>query len=306
MKIIGLDSVYFGVNDINESRRFLNDFGLKEIEASKTGALFQTAEGSEIILRGIHDSGLPPAVIEGSTVREIVWGVQSAADLVEIQNELSKDREIKLDSEGVLHAIDPEGYGIAFRIMRHKPLIIQPCINFPGTPFRINQAINFSDRPPICHLGHVVVFCQNFKETTEFYQKRLGFRLSDRVLGVGDFLRASGSHDHHSWFLIGAGNKKGLHHVSFEMREFEDIMVAGLQMKKKNWKTKVGPGRHGIGSNYFWYFESPLGGAVEYSSDLDYVTDEWQSHEWKPSPEITAGWAVDTMETDASIFKKLL
>jgi hypothetical protein len=35
-----------------------------------------------------------------------------------------------------------------------------------------------------------------------------------------------------------------------------------------------GVGRHGIGSNYFWYLRDPAGNFAEYSSDLDVIVDE--------------------------------
>jgi hypothetical protein len=35
-----------------------------------------------------------------------------------------------------------------------------------------------------------------------------------------------------------------------------------------------GLGRHGIGSNYFWYLRDPAGNFAEYTSDLDVIVDE--------------------------------
>jgi hypothetical protein len=35
-----------------------------------------------------------------------------------------------------------------------------------------------------------------------------------------------------------------------------------------------GFGRHGIGSNYFWYLRDPGGAFAEYTSDLDVIVDD--------------------------------
>jgi hypothetical protein len=35
-----------------------------------------------------------------------------------------------------------------------------------------------------------------------------------------------------------------------------------------------GLGRHGIGSNYFWYLRDPAGNFAEYTSDLDVIVDD--------------------------------
>lgn len=41
-----------------------------------------------------------------------------------------------------------------------------------------------------------------------------------------------------------------------------------------------GLGRHGIGSNYFWYLRDPAGAFAEYTSDLDVIADD---EVWKVS-----------------------
>ena len=47
-------------------------------------------------------------------------------------------------------------------------------------------------------------------------------------------------------------------------------------MNRSEWSTFIGPGRHPISSAYFWYVNSPLGGAFEYYTNDDYLTEEWQ------------------------------
>jgi hypothetical protein len=91
----------------------------------------------------------------------------------------------------------------------------------------------------------------------------------------GVFLRAQGSNDHHCLFALKREQVKGVHHVSFAVTNFDELLIGGQHMEKLGWKTQVGPGRHVIGSNYFWYFHNPCGGAVEYYADMDYLTDAW-------------------------------
>lgn len=43
-----------------------------------------------------------------------------------------------------------------------------------------------------------------------------------------------------------------------------------------------GPGRHGVGSNYFHYFRDPWNGMAEYFHDMDYIPEsfKWEAKEW--------------------------
>ena len=67
-------------------------------------------------------------------------------------------------------------------------------------------------------------------------------------------------------------------------------MMGGRRLTEKGWKTFVGPGRHVLGSNYFWYFKTPCGGNLELACDMDYVTDDWEAKEWDYSNDVIAAW----------------
>ena len=42
----------------------------------------------------------------------------------------------------------------------------------------------------------------------------------------------------------------------------------------------MGPGRHIVGGNVFWYFKNPCGGEVEYFADMDRADDNWVPEVW--------------------------
>jgi catechol 2,3-dioxygenase-like lactoylglutathione lyase family enzyme len=292
MDINGLESLVYGVEDMATCIRFNQDFGLELVESGGKGAVFQTVEGSTVVLRDVRDRDLPAAVTPGSQLRRVIWGVSAAGALEAIGAELSKDRDVGRDADGTLWSTDPMGYAIGFRVSRVKPLAETPLqTNVPGRPARVNTRFAFSQRPRVLHLGHVVFHTPNLEATYAFYRDRLDFKLSDTfVNGVGYFIRAKLTHDHHSIFLLHLGDLAGLNHASYQVRNFDDIAVAGEHMEKKGWKSLTGPGRHHIGSNYFWYFHSPCGGAVEYHADIDYLTDDWVPREWEFRPDVAAAW----------------
>ena len=127
-------------------------------------------------------------------------------------------------------------------------------------------------------IGHVVFLAADIEAGEKFYRDRLGFRLSDRYSGNrAVFLRCSAENEHHNLFFLNtSGAKTELQHVAFQVRDIHEVFGGGVRMRELGYKTEVGPGRHPVSSAYFWYFESPLGGAVEYYADSDYATEAWK------------------------------
>ena len=293
MEILGLESLTYGVVDMDTCSRFNEDFGLELVETSAACTTFRTEENATIILRKENDPTLPPAVTSGSQLRQLVWSVSSADVLEQIAAELSKDRDVTRDDNGTLWTLDPMGYGLGFCVTQMQAAIDEPVqLNTLGNPVRVNTRFQFSEKAKILHLGHVVIHAPNLQETYEFYTKRLGFVLTDSfATGQGYFLRSPGSHDHHNIFLFHVEEDlAGIDHASYALSSFDDVAMAGTHLEKKGWQSFTGPGRHQIGSNYFWYFDSPCGGKVEYYADMDYLTDDWVPREWEFAPEVVAAW----------------
>ena len=80
----------------------------------------------------------------------------------------------------------------------------------------------------------------------------------------------------------------GLNHVAFTVRDIHEVIGGGIAMNKNAWSTFIGPGRHPVSSAYFWYVNSPTGGAFEYYTNDDYLTENWRraswSTRWSPLP----------------------
>ncbi|OTL45919.1 glyoxalase, partial [Acinetobacter baumannii] len=99
---------------------------------------------------------------------------------------------------------------------------------------------------------------------------------------------------HHDLFLLSVPNKSaGLNHVAFVVRDIHEVIGGGLHMNRSEWSTFIGPGRHPISSAYFWYVNSPLGGAFEYYTNDDYLTEEWQPRVEEHRLELFTEWAIE-------------
>ena len=273
MTIMRVESLVYGVDDVATGMRYYDDWGLPRIDHGAKGADYVLPSGQMIKLRNAADPSLPPPTETGSTVREVTWGVDNAAGLEAIGAALSRDQKVERDAEGGLHARDPWGMPLAFSVAKSVPTKAhapEKGLNHPFWPV---------DRVHPLRIGHAVFFTPSskLKESTEFYTQKLGFRLTESVRGFGDFMRCGGSPDHHNLFLIARGEKAGFNHVAFELNNFDEIMTGGKFMEEHGWKATTKPGRHIMGSNLFWYFQNPSGGATEYFADMDVFDDNWQT-----------------------------
>src|SRR4029434_1164577 len=64
-----------------------------------------------------------------------------------------------------------------------------------------------------------------------------------------------------------------LEHFTFHVGSVTELMLAGARFEAKGYETFWGPGRHRFGSNWFWYFNSPMGCHIEYDADMDQHDD---------------------------------
>jgi len=280
---IGLESVTYGVQDL-EGARFIEEIGLTPAERGQRGATYLTGEGTAVHVRLSDDAALPPPIEGGSTIREVVWGVRSKADLDAIAAELSKDREVSRGAEGRLCSTDPNGLTISFQVTdRTVPPPQEPLVH------AVNARAKFYDRATPDRLHHIAFYTPNLQEMVEFYSRRLGFQVSDTVTGLGAFLRCSA--DHHNIFLTNH-HRKGLNHLAFRLRDIDEIMAGKQFLEKRGWRPVWGPGRHVVGSNLYYYFVNPCGGFMEYFADMDYITDPeaWTVREWPRTPEVISAW----------------
>ena len=288
MTILRIETVTYGVDDMPACIAFMEDWGLEKLESGAAGAGFRTRENQHLLLRRSDDPGLPATEEDGPTVREIIWGVDSPEGLSAVAAELSGDRDIREDGGGTLHTRDDNGFAIGFAIADIAPADPpEVALNFHEDIRRINADNWPAERAAPLRIGHAVysIRREGNRKAAQFYMERLKFRLTDRSEDGGTFLRCEGSNFHHTLFLFHRqGTRNYFNHLAFEMPSFDEIMTGGSHMKKSGAVSVSGPGRHSLGSNWFWYFENPCGGNIEYFADMDRMNDDWEPRYWEQSP----------------------
>ncbi len=280
MNIIGPDSLVFGVDDIDACTQYLTDYGLDPVGSGR----FEALDGTSVVILPKDDPSLPAPLDSASQLRKTIYGVADQDTLSQIESELSTDREVKRLADGSLESVDDLGFVLGFQVSIRRPLSISAeSVNAPGAPVQRPVNVIGADREAEARprtLSHVVYFVPDYAKAEAFYADRLGFVTTDRFSGVGPFMRPAGTEDHHTLFLIQTPpHMKGCEHFTFHMGGPTEVMQAGTRMVNKGYQSFWGPGRHIFGSNWFWYFKSPLGCNMEYDADMDLHDESWKARE---------------------------
>lgn len=298
MSIVGIDQITYGVETLDESRQFFQDWGLTLAKETADTLHFECLNGCQVLVVDIGKVGLPTAIEDGPTVREVVWGVESEADLDRYAAALRDQPGFSDQSiQGVRRVAcqDPNGLAIALQVTRKREVETDSApMNTWNERRRVNQPAPIYERAVPIEVGHVVFFVADVDRVEQFYVEHLGFVSSDRYPGRGAFLRCTEDGGHHDLFLLQLPTgKRGINHVAFTVRDIHEVFGGGLHFSRCGWETQLGPGRHPVSSAYFWYFRNPAGGLIEYYADEDQLTADWEPREFEPGPTVFAEWAID-------------
>ncbi len=132
-------------------------------------------------------------------------------------------------------------------------------------------------------VDHCLLMCELNPETgvnkvaenTEFMKNVLDFYLVEQVcVGPGGAIQAATwltrTNTPHDIAFVG-GPKAGIHHVSFFLDSWHDVLKAADVMAKKKVKIDVAPTRHGITRGETIYFFDPSGNRNETFAGLGYL-----------------------------------
>jgi len=289
MSILGIESLVYGVEDVEKCCRFFEDFGLRRTVSDAGVGRFELPEGSQLLMRRRDDPTLPKSSLVGDGVREVIWGVDTQTALEALTAGLSADREVTRDEDGTARFLTDFGLAMGIRLWVKKPVLSAPDpLNAPGSVRRLNQHRKWRLRAYPKAIAHVVFAIPDYQAGHVFMRDRLGFRLSDNQRGFGMYLRADGSNNHHNLLLLNAAapfpgmdGMHRFHHANFAVEDIDEIMVGATHMVRCGWEpSHLGLGRHRIDSALFYYIPCPAGGEAEYGADADYVDDGWVPRDW--------------------------
>ncbi|QGU08779.1 Biphenyl-2,3-diol 1,2-dioxygenase (plasmid) [Corynebacterium occultum] len=167
------------------------------------------------------------------------------------------------------------GYGFRFFDLEGRTIEVSSDVEV-----RQHRKIEEREDIPV-RLSHVVLNSPNPEITLAWYEKHLGFRLSDTLNHprTGDLFYFLRCNDQHHSMAIARGPHASLQHASFELRGLDEYMRGSGRMMRSGWQKLWGPGRHRAGNNTFTYFLDPNGNTMEYTTELETIEEDT----WHPS-----------------------
>lgn len=159
-----------------------------------------------------------------------------------------------------------------------------------------------ADRDRPIELSHVVLNSTDVEAAERFAHDVLGFKVSDRTRHM-TFVRCDRTHH---CVAYARSPISSLNHIAFKMQDLDAVMRGIGRLRDAGYACVWGPGRHGPGNNVFAYFIGPHGGNIEYTAEVEEVSEDYKvgsPQDWKWPPGRIDHWGVsskDTAKTEAA------
>lgn len=287
----------YGVSDLEAEKRFyIESWKLEEVP-SDDGMVYLVAPGTtasySIRLRQTDEP----------RIDVISWSAKDRAEVDALVSQVEAAGGKIITAPADLSSL---GGGYGFRFFDTSGFTIEVSTGFET---RSPEALTPGEPRPE-KISHVVLHSPDHKGYVEFYEKALGFKVSD---WLGDFMCFMRCNKWHHRLAILPG-PPAFNHVAYDVPDIDAIMRGVKRLRETNGDIAWGPGRHTAGNNVFSYYVTPAGYAVEYTCDLEEVDDEsWEAKVHPPSKEIMDQWGFgvggpETMPKpmpDAGLFKSV-
>ncbi len=296
--------------DLEIGEKFIHDFGL--IISDRTSkTLYARGTDSPHHVYILHE-GAPDC-------RSIAFHMHSVDDLETLHREAGATPVEKLDEPGggyVVRLTDPQGLTVEaiFGMEELAPIDAGVAIplNIDGQRNRVGR---FADvrrgAATVKRIGHLVIETKQVEESYRWYWKHFGSLRTDKVLqpsGEDGMLFARLDKgleytDHHTvGFQLCIDGTERLQHVSFEVQNFDDVMIGHDHLRSnKAYKHVWGIGRHRLGGQIYDYWKDPWGRIHEHWADSDLLNSEYEStvqqvdgarDYWGPQQQPPVGYAI--------------
>jgi catechol 2,3-dioxygenase-like lactoylglutathione lyase family enzyme len=268
--------VGYAVPDLEAERRFYAEvWGLIEV-GEQDGVVYFAAAGTPekyvVRLRQANEQ----------RIDVIGWAAETRADVDALHEQV---KAIGGQIIAPPHALTSLGGGYGFRFFDLDGHALEVSAEVERGPSR---ELSRGEAIPT-KISHIVMHSPDHKAAVAWYEKALGFKVSDWLGDFMCFLRCNAWH-HRLAFLPGP---PCLNHVAYDVLSIDDMMRGIARLKRNAVDIRWGPGRHTAGNNTFSYFTTPADNVVEYTSELEAVDDEtWKATVHKPSAETMDQWGV--------------
>jgi catechol-2,3-dioxygenase len=279
--VSALRSVDLTTPDLSGSERFYTETWGLTVAARADGIVYLAASDTDHHVLALH-AGLAPGLVSVTFRAEALDGLSTIASAAVRAGAtvLSGPAPDEGPAGGTILVIR-EPQGAVLRFVHGDTLK-------PETP---------RAEPVPSRLAHVNINSRDVDGLAAFYERALGFQLTDRSKMMA-FVRTNA--DHHAVVLADA-TVNGLNHIAFLMPDLEAVMRGSGRLVDHGYPIGWGVGRHGPGDNVFAYFVDPTGVVIEYTAEVLQVDDSYRFRgpsEWTWPPGRTDHWGIAPPKPD--------
>ena len=280
--VIAIRSVELGVPDLALAESFYSSVWGLSLVASQNDVLYLRASGRDHHVLALRSHSSPQVLSVSFRVRDedALTKIVAAVESTRGTQVARPARNTGPDGGIVLRIASPEGYVLHFHLGDKLHSLEAPRRSFP------------------VRLSHINLNCSDIEATSSFFQRALGFSLTDQSRAMV-FLSCNA--DHHAVVLADSG-LNGLNHVAFMMPEWDSVMRGSGRMIDNGFPIGWGVGRHGPGDNVFAYFVDPFGFVIEYTAEVLQLDESYLPHGpefWVWPPGRTDHWGIAPPKQDS-------
>ena len=272
--------------DLEVGEKFINDFGL----------IISDRTPDTIYARGTDAPHHVYILHKGEPgFRSLAFHMHSLDDLEKLHAEAGATPVEKLDEPGGGYAVrltDPHGFTVEAIFGMEELDPIDPGVAIPlNIDGQRNRVGRFADikrgASTVKRIGHAVLESTRIEEAYLWYWKHFGILRTDKVVQPSgadamQFARLDKGleyTDHHTiGFQLCIDGTERLQHVSFEVQNFDDVMIGHDHLlTDKAYKPVWGVGRHRLGGQIYDYWKDPWGRIHEHWADSDLLNTEYEA-----------------------------
>lgn len=272
--------------DLEVGEKFIEDFGLIISDRTPDTIYARGTDAAHHIY--ILHKGEPG-------FRNLAFHMHSLDDLEKLHEKAGATPVERLDEPGGGYAVrltDPHGFIVEAIFGMEELDPIDPGVAIPlNIDGQRNRVGRFADikrgASTVRRIGHAVLESTRIEEAYLWYWKHFGILRTDKVVQPSgadamQFARLDKGleyTDHHTiGFQLCIDGTERLQHVSFEVQNFDDVMIGHDHLHTdKAYKPVWGVGRHRLGGQIYDYWKDPWGRIHEHWADSDLLNTEYEA-----------------------------
>lgn len=281
VKVVDLAYVRVRAPDLERARRFLTDFGLIALETT----------GAPLSFRGLGPEREILIVESGERGLAAIGFAAAQRDDLDCFAQAANGRVAERSGPGggwkaIAHDPDGNRVELVWGIEPVEPVSIDhpPPNDSSDRHRRCGHARRPRQGPShVLRLGHVVLTTPQPEPLAQWYRDMFGLLVSDVIyagqednvlLSFNRLDRGDEFVDHHVFQTL-AGPPGGIHHISFEVLDIDDLYVGHQHLAERGYRHMWGIGRHKQGSQIFDYWIDSSGIMYEHWTDTDMLNASW-------------------------------